>query len=161
MCGIPIGRASPSMLVVATPPPDTDPEASAGHWEVLVGADREYYERMEPDGIDFPADHVDRTFRLSGLTAAIGRRAGSKGIEPEIDLSAAPEDIGVSHQHAVLMIQGDGTWSLVDPGSTNGTYLNEDVEPLPRHQAVALHDGDRVHVGAWTTITLRQVSTEQ
>jgi pSer/pThr/pTyr-binding forkhead associated (FHA) protein len=73
---------------------------------------------------------------------------------PEIDLSAPPEDPGVSHLHAVLLAQPDGTWNLVDPGSTNGTTVNGGTEPIPVNAPLPMADGDRIHVGAWTTITL-------
>ncbi len=73
---------------------------------------------------------------------------------PEIDLGAPPEDPGVSHLHAVLLAQPDGTWNLVDPGSTNGTTVNGGSEPIPVNVPKPMADGDRIHVGAWTTITL-------
>lgn len=57
----------------------------------------------------------------------------------------------------MFVAQPDGTWALIDPGSTNGTYLNDDTEPLARNEPVTLRDGDRVHVGAWTRITVRHV----
>jgi hypothetical protein len=41
-----------------------------------------------------------------------------------------------------------------DLGSTNGTYLNDEQKPLTAGQTRSVGDGDRVHVGAWTTITL-------
>ena len=45
-----------------------------------------------------------------------------------------------------------GAWSVVDPGSENGTLLNGNT--IPANQAVALHDGDRIHLGAWTALTI-------
>ncbi|MDQ2728496.1 MAG: FHA domain-containing protein [Actinomycetota bacterium] len=146
------------LAVPVKPPAGGADPAGVGHWEAVVTADRDYYERMDGGGIEFPLLYIDRRFVLRAPTAAIGRRSVSKGVEPVIDLSAAPEDIGVSHQHAVLVVQPDGAWSLVDPGSTNGTYLNDDPEPLARNQPVTLHDGDRVHVGAWTCITVRHMA---
>jgi pSer/pThr/pTyr-binding forkhead associated (FHA) protein len=67
-----------------------------------------------------------------------------------------PEDPGVSHQHAVLVQQPDGTWAVVDQNSTNGTTVNGSEEPIQPFVPVPLQDGDRVHVGAWTTITIRR-----
>ena len=57
-----------------------------------------------------------------------------EGITPEIDLSGALEDLGVSRRDAVLMRQPDGTWALVDQGSANGTYLNYAPDPVPANQ---------------------------
>jgi hypothetical protein len=56
--------------------------------------------------------------------------------------------------HAVLLAQPDGGWALVDPGSTNGTTVNDDPAPIKTDIPVPLNDGDRIHVGAWTTITV-------
>jgi predicted component of type VI protein secretion system len=43
-------------------------------------------------------------------------------------------------------------WALLDPGSANGTQLNS--TDIPNNQQIPLHDGDRVSLGAWTTITI-------
>ncbi len=43
---------------------------------------------------------------------------------------------------------------MVDLDSANGTYLNDSPDPLPANQPTSLAAGDRIHVGAWTTLTL-------
>ena len=45
----------------------------------------------------------------------------------------------------------------MDRGSTNGTFLNADPEPITPHQPLSLSHGDQVHLGAWTTLTIEQV----
>jgi pSer/pThr/pTyr-binding forkhead associated (FHA) protein len=55
----------------------------------------------------------------------------------------------------MLLRQDDGSYVLVDPGSTNGTTLNDDLTPIAVNVPVPVADGDRIHVGAWTTLTLR------
>jgi hypothetical protein len=60
----------------------------------------------------------------------------------------------VSHSHALFVAGAGGTWSVVDLDSANGTYLNDATDPLPANQPTPLHSGDRVHVGAWTTLTV-------
>jgi pSer/pThr/pTyr-binding forkhead associated (FHA) protein len=83
----------------------------------------------------------------------IGRRSASRGLEPEIDLTGPPADPGISHLHAVLIAQPDGGWSVLDPGSSNGTQVNgADIET---GVAVALNPGDRISLGAWTVLTLQ------
>jgi hypothetical protein len=71
-----------------------------------------------------------------------------------VDLSEPPADSGISRRHALLVRQPDGSWRLIDRDSTNGTYLNDGSEPIPGQQPVVVGDGDQIHVGAWTTITL-------
>lgn len=47
-----------------------------------------------------------------------------------------------------------GSWSVVDLGSINGTYLNLGAVPLKPNLPTPLAPGDRIHVGVWTTLTL-------
>jgi len=42
-----------------------------------------------------------------------------------------------------------------DAGSTNGTTLNDDPSPVSADAGVPLSHGDRIRVGAGTTITVR------
>lgn len=125
-------------------------------WQAIVVADRDFYDRMQAEEIPFPAVYPDRVFSLTTLRVVIGRRSASRGINPEIDLSGAPEDPGVSHMHAVLVGSPEGGWTLIDPGSANGTFLNDSTDPIDTNKAVPVADGDRIHMGAWTTLTLRK-----
>lgn len=131
-----------------------------GTWLAVVNADRHYYESIREEGvpdseqIPFPPYCPERRFPLSGPQIRVGRRSVARGFTPEVDLSGPPEDPGVSHMHAVLIARPDGGWTLVDPGSTNGTTVNGGSEPIEVNVPVHLNNGDRVHVGAWTTITL-------
>jgi FHA domain len=127
-------------------------------WTAVVTADRDYYETVKaasgPDAaeISFPAYCPERRFRLSGAEVRVGRRSVSRGIDPEIDLTGPPADPGVSRLHAVLVAAPDGSWSVLDPGSANGTFVNGDE--IPQGKPVALRDGDRIHLGAWTALAI-------
>jgi len=131
-------------------------------WRVVASADREHHARMqaaaipEAPPIPFPAFVPERRFALRTGQMLIGRRRPSRGIEPDIDLTGPPEDAAVSHAHALLVAGEDGTWSVVDLDSANGTYLNGANESIEPHVPVPLHDGDRIHVGAWTTLTVQR-----
>jgi pSer/pThr/pTyr-binding forkhead associated (FHA) protein len=126
-----------------------------------VGADRDYHARMqaqsEPDAepIPFPAFCPERRFSLSSGQALVGRRSRTRGIEPEIDLSGPPADPAVSHAHALLITQPDGTWAIVDLESANGTFVGDATDPIEPNVPTPLRDGDTVYVGAWTSLTLR------
>jgi predicted component of type VI protein secretion system len=48
----------------------------------------------------------------------------------------------------------DRAWMLADLGSTNGTFVNGGTSPIAAGQLVMLTGGDRIHIGAWTTITV-------
>jgi hypothetical protein len=137
-----------------------EPASVAGPvWNAVVTADRDYFETViaagGPDAasIQFPAYCPERRFRLTGREMRIGRRSASRGLEPEIDLSGPPADSGISHLHAVLTAGPDGAWSVIDPGSSNGTQVNG--TEISTGVAVALHDGDRIALGGWTVLRIQ------
>ena len=82
----------------------------------------------------------------------IGRRSAARPVEPEIDLADPPTDPGISRLHAVLIAGPDGAWSVLDPGSANGTLLNG--REIPVGDLIRLRDGDRINLGLWTVITV-------
>jgi len=131
-----------------------------GQWRLTATPDPAYHARMQAEAepgtapIPFPAYCPERRFVLTGRQALIGRRSRSRGIEPEIDLTGPPADPAVSHTHALLLVQPGGGLAVVDLDSANGTYVNDDPEPVEANVPVALADGDRIHVGAWTTLTV-------
>ncbi|WP_236655385.1 FHA domain-containing protein [Streptacidiphilus carbonis] len=152
------------------PPPEqqqqsqqSQPQQPAGRvtWVASVAADRDYFNdmmaRSGPDaaGLYYPPYSQERRVPMTGRgQLRIGRRSNQRGTVPEIDLSTAPEDPGASHQHALLQEQPDGGWVVIDQDSTNGTTLNGAPDSIPAHTPIPLKDGDRIHVGAWTTITV-------
>jgi hypothetical protein len=144
---------SPPESAASARPPDT------AAWTAVVAADRDYYDNViaagGPDAatVQFPGYCPERRFRLDGPEMRIGRRSASRGLEPEIDLTGPPADPGVSRLHAVLVARPDGGWAVLDPGSENGTLVNDTA--IVTGAEVPLNDGDRIHVGAWTLITIR------
>ena len=62
----------------------------------------------------------------------------------------------MSRQHLRFERCPDGTYAVVDCGSANGTTVNDDLTRIPADTGVPLADGDRVHLGAWTTITIER-----
>jgi len=157
----PTSAASP---VPSSPPPrEAPPSASSfpypqATWTAVVGADRTYYEQVQavtgPEGaaVAFPSYCAERRFQLVGNQMRIGRRSVSRGLSPEIDLTGPPADPGISRLHAVLIAMPDGGWAVLDPGSANGTLVNG--SEIGVGDQVALHDGDRINLGAWTSITV-------
>ncbi len=149
---------APAAISPLAPPVPRRTPAAAATWTAVVAADRCYFDSVravsEQDAaaIRFP-DHVpERRFRLSGHHVRIGRRSVSRRIEPEIDLTGPPTDPGVSRLHAVLIAGPDRSWSVINPGSPNGILVNG--KDVPPGEAVPLREGDRIHLGAWTVITM-------
>jgi FHA domain len=157
----PAAAPAPPTVITSTAgsPVPVVPSTDETRWAVVVAADRAYFESLVkaadgPDvaSVSFPAYCPQRRFPLSGDEVRIGRRSARSGIEPEIDLTGPPADPGVSRLHAVLLRGADGGWAVLDPGSANGTLVNGTEIPLD--QAVPLRVGDRIHLGAWTVISI-------
>lgn len=145
--------------------PDAPGATGTGSWVVTVWADPDYHELVRARqtagsasvDTDFPAALAPRDVVLCGEEVRIGRAGDPAGHDPpEIDLSGPPRDPGVSHLHAVLMALPRDRWIVIDAGSTNGTTLNYGEDPLPPDTPVALRSGDRIHLGAWTTLTIER-----
>ncbi|WP_236794599.1 FHA domain-containing protein [Amycolatopsis sp. GM8] len=154
--------AEPVPAPVSAPVPvPAAPVAAALTWSVVVSADERYFRAVKADGgpdadpIEFPPFCPERSFPLVGEQITIGRHSHTRGISPDIDLTGPPEDIGVSRLHALLVPAGEG-WSVVDMNSANGTTVNYGRTPLKPNTPHPLTEGDRIHVGAWTTLTLHR-----
>jgi hypothetical protein len=150
--------------VTATPQASGPVHPDGTAWSAVVTADRDYFERVVATGgpeaaaISFPPYCPERRFSLgpsrAGQQRQIGRHSVSRGIAPDIDLTGPPTDPGISRLHAVLIGQSDGGWAVLDPGSENGTLVND--QEIATGVQVPLHDGDRIHLGAWTAITIHR-----
>ena len=156
----PSARSAPSVPSVPSSPSMSSFPYPQATWTAVVGADRAYYERVQavtgPEGaaVTFPSYCAERRFQLVGNQMRIGRRSVSRGLAPEIDLTGPPADPGISRLHAVLIATPDGSWAVLDPGSANGTLVNG--SEIGTGDQVALHDGDRINLGAWTAITVHR-----
>ena len=155
----PPGTAAGTAADIARPT-----RADGPPWSAVVTADRAYFDRVVAAGapeaatITFPPYCPERRFVLGlsrpGEQQQIGRHSASRGLAPEIDLTGPPTDPGISRLHAVLIGQPEGGWAVLDPGSENGTFVND--QEIATGVQVPLRDGDRIHLGAWTVITIRR-----
>ena len=159
---------TPTMPMTLLGPPDGtsglpvpgQPDAPdlIGTWSAVVTADRSYYDSVsavndqDTATISFPGEVPERRIPLTGDEVRIGRRSASRGTEPEIDLIGPPRDPGVSRLHAKLVPAPDGSWTVVDLGTENGITVNG--QDVPSGDSVPLRPGDRIHLGAWTRITI-------
>jgi pSer/pThr/pTyr-binding forkhead associated (FHA) protein len=147
-----------TMLDGQAAPPARVPPPVPVTWTAVVTVDRDYYDQIQPvndtdsKSMAFPGDIPERRIPLSGAELLIGRRSVTYGIEPEIDLIGPPGDPGVSRQHAKLVPAPDGTWTIVDLGTDNGITVNG--RDVLSGDSVSLSPGDRIHLGAWTRITI-------
>ena len=134
-------------LPLAVPDPAPQPGAFR-RWEAVAVVDPSLYAEPDP-AVPCPVGDPARIFPLDLAASLIGRRSDRRDIHPEVPLT----DGGVSHRHAKITRQPDGSLVLLDLGSTNGTEVNgkaiEAGVPTP------LGDGDQITLGCWTRITVR------
>ncbi len=103
-----------------------------------------------PESPDPPKDQSPLIFSLDHEMNLIGRTSDRRGIFPQISLDV---DDAISHRHALIIRQNDGTLLLRDVGSSNGTSLNG--VDLPSMVDKPLKDGDKITLGHWTVLTVK------
>src|SRR5260221_709176 len=74
--------------------------------------------------------------------------AGSLSIGRTPKNQVVLEDERVSRRHAIIHVQGEGEFWLVDLGSRNGTYLGERRVQQP----IRLSDGDRIRIASFLLV---------
>ncbi|MBW4687691.1 MAG: FHA domain-containing protein [Komarekiella atlantica HA4396-MV6] len=141
---LPVGEAEGGI-----PSPQSPAPQSPIVWEVIVTIDPSLRNLESPEA---PINQPPVIFRLEKDSNLIGRRSEIRGIHPEVPLDF---DDAVSRRHALLNCQADGTLTLRDIDSANGTKLNG-VELTPMLDT-QLQDGDEFTLGHWTRITVKAV----
>jgi pSer/pThr/pTyr-binding forkhead associated (FHA) protein len=77
------------------------------------------------------------------MPCRIGRRDPSQSHYPEIDL--AEHDRGIASRHHATIQHDNGTYTLTDLGSTNGTFVNG--ARIAAFTPQALRPGDVIKIG--------------
>lgn len=125
-------------------------DRSIANLEIIITVDPSLRTAGSPEP---PTDRAPIIIRLDKQSNLIGRHSEIRAIYPEIPLDF---DDAVSHRHAVINRQPDGTFILRDIGSTNGTHF-QGVELQPMVD-IPLKDGDEFTLGHWTRIKVKLVS---
>jgi hypothetical protein len=104
---------------------------------------------LEEMGLDGPAlvvraggGRAGEVFKPAGERTLIGR-------SPECDIFL--DDVTVSRKHAALVEAPDGTFTIEDQGSLNGTFLNKH-----RIESARIENGDEIQVGKYRLTFLEQ-----
>lgn len=146
--------ASPADLtstgsVAPSPAAASSQDTNGPEWEAVVRVDVSLYTDPDPT-IQCPVTDPERVFPLDLAENLIGRRSDRLDIHPEIPLT----DPGVSHRHAKIYREADGSLYVLDVGSTNATTVNG--TEAAAGVRVALNDGDEITIGCWTRIVIRK-----
>jgi uncharacterized Zn finger protein (UPF0148 family) len=121
--------------------------AAAPKLNVVISVDRGKASASEAETA-FKPDTVDKVFPLDLNENLVGRRSASKGIYPEIVIN----DPGVSHRQLMFIKKPDGSFAVLELGSSNGTELNgAQLEP---GVITVVKAGDELAIGMWTIIKL-------
>lgn len=150
---LPSAPAPAAAVIMPVPPASPAPTATPSilqSWQAVVAVDPSLYADPDP-AQPCPVGEPERVFPLDLTENLIGRRSDRRDIHPEVPLT----DTGVSHRHAKLLKQADGSLILLELGSTNGTELNG-VE-VPAGVPTPVSDGDQITLGCWTRMTVRAV----
>lgn len=94
----------------------------------------------------------------SRSTVVLGVSGGSIGRAADNDLVLPDRSLFVSGHHARVSFR-DGRY-LIEDTSTNGTWVNEDEQPLPRRKAVELRDGDILRLGEYHVLVSLAAAAE-
>jgi FHA domain/zinc-ribbon domain len=130
-------------------------------WVAEVWIDPAWYEAQQsPDPMPSPGLPVVVPLRATSIL--VGRTSRSRNIHPQIDCEP---DSGVSRRQTQLTTDGSRWW-VEDLDSANGTFVAAATDPVPsnpipvgvKHELAA---DDRIYVGAWTRIVIRQATDDE
>ena len=123
-------RTGPAAAAEDTTTPPADGNISPpldDTWVAELWIDPQWYgEQSSPDPL--PSAGPPQVVPLRNTSLLVGRASKSRGIHPDIDCGT---DNGVSRRHAQLTTDGTRWW-VEDLGSSNGTFVAEAVDALPK-----------------------------
>lgn len=147
--------AAPAPTVGSIAPP------MGPQWVAEVWVDPDWYD-VQDAAEPMPSPGLPVVVALLHKSLLVGRVSASRNIHPDIDCTT---DTGVSRRHAQLTTDGQ-RWFVEDLGSSNGTYVGPASGPLPAQPIAVgprteLDDDDRIYVGAWTRIVVREATDDE
>lgn len=156
-CGLDFASGTLPESEAATPPGEQNASGAGDAATVVVAADRAWFDQAVAAGeLEFPTPVPEPvSIPLPGQKALIGRHSQSRGVFPEIDLAGATGDPAASTRHALIEKKEDGSWTITDVGSTNGTVVGAELASaveLRPGVAVPFGPGTSAWLGAWTRV---------
>ncbi len=163
-CGFDFIAGSLPAAEQTRPPSLVTPQSDSSGPTVLleIAVDESYFGEVVTEGeIAFPDPlPADQQLEFTGSEIHIGRTSESRAVHPDVDVALLTNDPAVSTRHAVLRFADDGTFTIQDVGSTNGTFLAApDSSAISPGDTITLEPGTPVFVGAWTRLTVADVKS--
>ena len=112
---------------------------------IRIVVDPALYTEPDPE-TPCPVNQAEKIFHLDLDENTLGRQFDGKGVHPEIVI----QDPGISRRHLKFVRNNDGTYSVLELGSANGTYFNGNV--LEAGVVMPMAPGDQMSLGMWTRI---------
>lgn len=144
----------------AGPAEDAGGQAAFG-WVAELWIDPAWYEAQDsPDPL--PSPGLPATIPLRRASVLVGRASRSRNIAPDIDCG---NDSGVSRRQSQLTTDGS-RWFVEDLESANGTFIGQasatlPEDPIPVGVKRELDPDDRIYLGAWTRLVIREATEDE
>jgi hypothetical protein len=153
--------ATADSLSIDIPPVAPTPGPGPAAWVAEIWIDPDWYAVQESDD-PCPSAGTPTVVPLRERSALVGRTSISRSIHPQIDCAS---DTGVSRRHAQLTTDGQRWW-VEDLQSANGTFVGSAGGALPTEALTAgqrreLADDERLYLGAWTRIVVREATPDE
>lgn len=137
------------------------PAAGSFDWVAEVWIDPDWYAAQQsPDPL--PSAGPPEIVPLRAKSILIGRTSRSRNIHPELPCE---NDTGVSRRQSQLTTDGSRWW-VEDLDSSNGTFVGSasgtlPEQPIPVGPKHELDSDDRIYLGAWTRIVIREATEDE
>ena len=155
-------QASPQAAQATQPAAEQSPATADGFsWVAELWIDPAWYEAQDsPDPL--PSPGLPNTIPLRKTSVLVGRTSRSRSIHPDIDCGG---DSGVSRRQAQLTTDGS-RWFVEDLESANGTFIGSasgslPEDPIPAGVKRELDPDDRIYLGAWTRLVIREATEDE
>ena len=157
----PVAPAASVAPPVASAASSSSATTPAFNWVAELWIDPAWYEAQDsPDPL--PSPGLPDTIPLRGSSILVGRVSRTRNIHPDVDCGA---DSGVSRRQAQLTTDGR-RWFVEDLESANGTFIGSasgalPEDPIPVGVKRELDPDDRIYLGAWTRLVIREATEDE
>lgn len=127
-----------------------------------INPDKGYFDAVVSEGeLEYPEPPPTGTqIDVNGIEFHVGRTSQSRAIHPDLDIADLTGDPAVSSRHAVIRVAADGSLSVTDVGSTNGTFVGDvNSKAIKVGEVVPVDAATPIFVGAWTRLEITKLES--